>query len=261
MAHNSRSSKVNDRLSRASSLLQAKTSTLVEIKNQLDDLKVSSSSPFQASMKNLVALLCSQMIDMKEEIAELRSSLVESRENSNHAIISAEKANQYSRRNTIVVAGVELEENETQSKLEAKIAGLLTNFDTTVKTSELSHCHRNNAKNKVIKDNNGNEKIIPPTITVVFQKSSKKDTVLKNYSNYDSSTRKKKKVTVYQSLSPYFNKLRQDISKYIYDNQNTLSKCKWIHYRSPSAGICVKTDKHYLTEIFCFNDFLKGVGK
>ena len=126
MAHNSRSSKVNDRLSRAISLLQAKTSTLVEIKNQLDDLKVSSSSPFQASMKNLVALLCSQMIDMKEEIAELRSSLVESRENSNHAIISTEKANQYSRRNTIVVAGVELEENETQSKLEAKIAGLLT---------------------------------------------------------------------------------------------------------------------------------------
>ena len=59
MAHNSRSSKVNDRLSRASSLLQAKTSTLVEIKNQLDDLKVSSSSPFQASMKNVVALLCS----------------------------------------------------------------------------------------------------------------------------------------------------------------------------------------------------------
>ena len=72
MAHSSRSSKVNDRLSRASSLLQAKTSTLVEIKNQLDDLKVSSSSPFQASMKNLVALLCSQMIDVKEEIAELR---------------------------------------------------------------------------------------------------------------------------------------------------------------------------------------------
>ena len=212
-------------------------------------------------MKNLVALLCSQMIDMKEEIAELRSSLVESRENSNNAIISAEKANQYSRRITIVVAGVDLEENETQSKLEAKIAGLLTNSDTTVKTSELSHCHRNNAKNKVIKDNNGNEKIIPPTITVVFQKSSKKDTVLKNYSNYDSSNRKKKKVTVYQSLSPYFNKLRQDISKYIYDNKNTLSKCKWIHYRSPSAGICVKTDKHYLTEIFCFNNFLKGIGK
>ena len=257
MAHNSKS-KVPDRLSRASSMLQAKTSTLVEIKNQLDDLKVSSSSPFQANMKNLVALLCSQMIDMKEESAELRSSLVESRENSN-AIISAEKANQYSRRNTIVVAGVDLEENETQSKLEAKIAGLLTNSDTTV--SELSHCHRNNAKNKVIKDNNGNEKIIPPTITVVFQKSSKKDTVLKNYSNYDSSTRKKKKVTVYQSLSPYFNKLRQDISKYIYDNQNTLSKCKWIHYRSPSAGICVKTNKHYLAEIFCFNDFLKGIGK
>ena len=137
MAHNSRSSKVNDRLSRASSLLQAKTSTLVEIKNQLDDLKVSCSSRFQASMKNLVALLCSQMIDMKEEIAELRSSLVESRENSNDAIISAEKANQYSCRNTIVVAGVELEENETQSKLEVKIAGLLTNSDTTVKTSEL----------------------------------------------------------------------------------------------------------------------------
>ena len=188
MAHNSKSSKVPDRLSRASSMLQAKTSTLVEIKNQLNDLKVSSSSPFQANMKNLVALLCSQMIDMKEEIAELRSSLVESRENSNNAIISAEKANQYSRRNTIVVAGVDLEENETQSKLEAKIAGLLTNSDTTVKTSELSHCYRNNAKNKVIKDNNGNEKIIPPTITVVFQKSSKKDTVLKNYSNYDSST-------------------------------------------------------------------------
>ena len=70
MAHNSKSSKVTDRLlSRASSMLQAKTSTLGEIKNQLDDVKVSSSSPFQASMKNLVVLLCSQMIDMKEEIA------------------------------------------------------------------------------------------------------------------------------------------------------------------------------------------------
>ena len=57
----------------------------------MDDLKVSSSSPFQVSMKNLVALLCSQMIDMIEEIEEFRSSLAESRENSNHDIISAEK--------------------------------------------------------------------------------------------------------------------------------------------------------------------------
>ena len=130
-------------------MLQAKTSTLVEIKNQLDDLKVSSSSPFQASMKNLVALLCSQMIDMKEKIAELRSSLVESRSNSNRAIISAEKVNQYSRRNTIVVAGVDLELNEIQSKLEVEVAGLLTNSDTIVKASELSHYHRNNSSNVV----------------------------------------------------------------------------------------------------------------
>ena len=46
-----------------------------------------------------------------------------------------------------------------------------------------------------------------------------------------------------------------------HEHVDSISKCKWIHNRSPSAGICVKTDKHYLTETFCFNDFLKGIGK
>ena len=110
------------------------------------------------------------------------------------------------------MSGLELEEGETSVQLEGKVAGILSDSGTAVKVSDFNHYHRNSRKDKIIKNREGVEIKIPPTDTVVFQKGSKKDDVLRGYKNFDSASRKRKKVTLYQSLSPYYNKLRKEMS-------------------------------------------------
>ena len=169
-------------------------------------------------------------------------------------MVQAEKAKQYTRRNTVILSGLEMEDGETRAQLESKVSGILSESGIQVKTVDLDHCHRNGSTYKKI-DN----KSVPPSVTVVFSKSSKKDTVLLNYSNYDHRTRKRKNITIYQSLSKYYNKVRVDISNHISNNATRFGKCRWIHWRSATAGICVKTDKYTYTHIFCFNDFMNKI--
>ena len=92
-------------------------------------------------------------------------------------LLCLKKAHQYSRRNTVVFSGLELEEGETSVQLEGKVAGILSDSGTAVKVSDFNHCHRNSRKDKIIKNREGVEIKIPPTVTVVFQKGSKKDDV------------------------------------------------------------------------------------
>ena len=149
------------------------------------------------------------------------------------------------------MSGLELEEGETSVQLEGKVAGILSDSGTAVKVSDFNHCHRNSRKDKIIKNREGVEIKIPPTVTVVFQKGSKKD--------FDSASRKRKKVTLYQSLSPYYNKLRKEMSDFFHSNTAKFGKCIWIHWWSSSAGFCLKTEKCYLSGIFSFDDFRSGL--
>ena len=184
----SNSSKVNV----LESSLADKVSTLSAIDKIVNDLKPGGNSLFQTQVKNILSLLCSQFTELKQEVIELKSCISGCRVACNDATVSAEKVVQYSRRNTMVVSGLEFSDSETQYKLETNICNILSESGVEVKPSDLNHGHRNGKKGRVIKNKNGS-RTFPPSITVVFDKSSKKDKVLRSYSNYDSATKKKKR--------------------------------------------------------------------
>ena len=243
------------------SAVDNKLSTLESIAKMCEEIKTTPKSPYQQEMKTLFSILVSQVIEIKQDMLELKQDVVGIKEQLNSfnkvcedAVVQAEKAKQYTRRNTVILSGLEMEDGETRAQLESKVSGILSESGIQVKTVDLDHCHRNGSTYKKI-DN----KSVPPSVTVVFSKSSKKDTVLLNYSNYDHRTRKRKNITIYQSLSKYYNKIRVDISNHISNNATRFGKCRWIHWRSATAGICVKTDKYTYTHIFCFNDFMNKI--
>ena len=196
---------------------------------------------------------------LKSKVLEVKAGLERVDKSCQDAVVVSEKAHQYSRHNTIVLSGLELEEGETSVQLPGKVAGILSESGTAVKVSDFNHCHRNSRKDKIIKNREGVEIKIPPTITVVFQEGSKKDDVLRGCKNFDSASRKRKKMTLYQSLSPYYDKLRKEMSDFLHINTAKFGKCIWIHWRSSSAGFCLKTDKCYLSGIFSFDNFRCGL--
>ena len=113
--------------------------------------------------------------------------------------------------------------------------------------SDLSAVHRNGAPGT-------SADAKPPSITVGFINSNKKDVVLQKYSNFEN--RKRKTVQLHQSLSPYFITLKNKISEYCKDTLKL--KVRWIHCRSPTSGICVKLDNgNMIGKVFCFEDFTK----
>ena len=124
--------------------------------------------------------MCAQLAETKGTVLEVKAGLERVDKSCQDAVVVSEKAHQYSRRNT-VLSGLELEEGETSVQLEGKVAGILSDSGTAVKVSDFNHCHRNSRKDKIIKNREGVEIKIPPTVTVVFQKGSKKDDVLRGY--------------------------------------------------------------------------------
>ena len=130
---------------------------------------------------------------------------------------------------------------ENQSTLQNNVCQLLSDSAVRVKAVDLSHYHRNSGKPRKVLTKDGKSKILP-SITVSFVKSSKKDNILKSYSNFNSSTRKRKPVTISQSLTPYFNKLLRSLSDHLSTCCDVVGRCKWIHYRSPTSGFCIKTE-------------------
>ena len=139
------------------------------------------------------------MLELKQDVVGIKEQLNTFNKVCEDAVVQAEKAKQYTRRNTVILSGLEKEDGETRAQVESKVLGILSKSGVQVKTVDLDH--RNGSTYKKI-----NNKSVPPSVTVVFSKSSKKDTVLLNYSNYDHRTRKRKNITIYLYLSKYYNK-------------------------------------------------------
>ena len=74
-----------------------------------------------------------------------------------------------------------------QSTLQNHVCQLLSELGVTVKAVDLSHCHRNSKKPHKVTTNDGKSKTLPPSITVSFVKSSKKDSVIKSYQGLDAN--------------------------------------------------------------------------
>ena len=89
------------------------------------------------------------------------------------------------------------------------------------------------------------------SITVRFSNLTKKDKVLRGYKNFHPN-RKPKQVRVYQSMTPYYKLLKNNITDYF---KRLQVKVKWVHWRSSTAGMCVKLDNgKLLSKLFCFAD-------
>ena len=89
----------------------------------------------------------------------------------------------------------------------------LSNINSSGPSIEPSACHRNSNRPKsVTNDLTGKTTNIPPSVTVRFYDSYKKDTILHKYRNYEHN--KPKKVRVYQSLNNYYTNLKKKITSF-----------------------------------------------
>ena len=157
------------------------------------------------------------------------------------------KTDQYSRRDTVVVTGVDYKpETEMYNSLSDTVAEEMRKPGVQVNSSDFSACHRNGEKHKQI-TRNGKTTKVPPSITVRFYSSHKKDNLLFRYKNYENN--KPKKVKIVQSLNNYYHQLKGSTSNFCSENDIGV---KWIHWRSSSAGLCIKLDNDRIKSVLDF---------
>ena len=105
------------------------------------------------------------------------------------------------------LTGVDFKNSESHDELSENVASEISKFDLHVVKND---CHRNSNKHKSA-TNSGKTVSIPPSVTVRFYNSHKKDTVPHKYINYEN--KKPKKVRVYQ---PKNNDMQYACIIYIY---------------------------------------------
>ena len=169
------------------------------------------------------------------------------------------RCDQYSRRNTVVVTGLDFKSNESHDELTENVASEISKCGVHIAKHEFSACHRNSNRPKsVTNDKTGKTIDIPPSVTVRFYDSYKKDTILHKYRNYEHN--KLKKVRVYQFLNNYYTNLKKKITSFCLENEIEI---RWIHWRFQSSGFCVKlSDKdesRVISKIFSMGDFTRQV--
>ena len=223
---------------------EALNRSLSEVTELIGDL--SPKSTFEKSMKNIIGLIHKHVQILANSCSEL-SNTVDSTE------IDIAKTDQYSRRNTLVVSGLEYKkETETYNNLCSTVAEELTTSGIKVTSTDFSACHRNGNKIKTI-TKKGKQVKVPPTVTVKFYNSNKKDNVMNNYKNYHN--RKPKSIRVVQSLNNYYQNLKSNICNFCRDRN---AKIVWLHWRSASSGLCVKFDDGtYISKIHSMANFTK----
>ncbi len=146
---------------------------------------------------------------------------------------------------------------ETSKDLGQKLASALSKSGTPVKVDDLSVYHRNGNKGREVTLQNGSNKVIPPSVTVKFKAINQKDSVLKNYKNFDSSKSKRADIQVYQSLSPHYANLRRGIIKFFETADASGKQMKWVRYLSPTSGIGVKLKSNeFIKYINTMDEFL-----
>ena len=92
------------------------------------------------------------------------------------------------------------------------------------------------------------------SITVKLYNLNKKDDILRNYKNFDRAQDKKRKVRVYQSLSPYYKEIKDLINEYCSTRHMAIA---WAHWRSASCGLAIKLkdSNRVITKVHCLDDF------
>ena len=87
------------------------------IKQMCHKLKPSGNCGCDVQVKALLKIMCAQLAEIKGTVLEVKGGL-ERVESGQDAVVVTEKAGQYSRRNTVVLSGPELEEGETSVQQE-----------------------------------------------------------------------------------------------------------------------------------------------
>ncbi len=244
-------------------LLSDVASTLDEIKGMVDGLNAT--TEFEKSVKSVVALLVSQVKELKITHYKFEQSMLfrnkQVSEHMDELALSVVKSEQYTRRDAVTVVGVDMPTNETETDLTKKVVQALAKSGETVTASDLSVVHRNSKDNREVKG-----KKIPPSITVKFSKVSKKDSVLKNYKNFDSAAKKSRDVKIYQSLSGHYSSVRRYMLDFFNAGKddrkfgpifNPGIKVKWVTYCSPTTGLAFKLDSGaYFKGVHMWHEFL-----
>ena len=251
-------------------------SRLTGITNVLDTMgdmlqKIEADTVFEKSVLSYLNLLHSMVKDMKIEQAQLRDEMLVRNSNVRDSVddltLSVVKTEQYSRRDTVTVVGLPVEniDAESQSDLTSKVARQLSLSGESVAPSDLTAVHRNSRQ---IKDIRG--KKIPPSVTVRFANINKKDNTLRGYKNYDVSQGKPRDVKVYQSLTSHYTTVRGTMYDFLNSKPedgkdfgkivNNGLKVKWITYQSPTSGFAVKLQTgEYFNRIHVWSDFVNTI--
>ena len=250
MAHNktrSSSSKTSDIVPIDLNDFESINKSLNEVSGLIES--ISPKSTFEKTITNIVGIL-SKHVQLLANSCSAMSSTVDTIE------VDTAKTDQYSRRNNIVVTGVEYKkETETYENLCNTVAEELSTSGVKVYNNDFSACHRNGNKVKVITQK-GKKVKVPPSVTVRFYNSNMKDLVLRSYKNYTDG--KPKPVKVVQSLNNYYQALKSNISNFCREKD---VKILWMHWRSSSAGLCLKFDDGtIMSRIHSMTDFTKQFG-
>ena len=228
------------------------------------------SSDFEKSMFDFMGVLYCQVKELKNEHAQLREEMLVRNRNVVESVddlhLSVVKTEQYSRRDTITVVGLDKPESETEATLSQKVAQTLSVSGVDVSPTDFSAIHRNSRDNRIIRG-----KTIPPSVTVRFSKINKKDSVIRNYRNFDQAASAPRQVKVYQSLTQHYADLRSGIFKFLKSDENDESyvsgpirnvglKPKWVTYQSPTSGFAVKlASGEYFNGIHVWQDFVRQI--
>ena len=226
--------------------------TLDKLSTTLNSLKTKST--FEETIKvalqtmtNQVKFLSSRNNNVADNIDKMESGLAH--------------CDQYSRRNTVIVTGLNFKSSESHDELTENVASEMSKCGLHVVKHDFSACHKNSNKHKSVTNSSTGKTIsLPPSVTVRFYDSHKKDTVLHKYRNYENN--RPKKVRVYQSLNNYYINLKKNISNFCSDNEIDI---KWIHLRSQSSGFCIKVsendDFRVMSKVFSMGDFTRNLYK
>ena len=168
-------------------------------------------------------------------------------------LINQGKVEQYQRRDTLIISGLEMRENETVDQVKSSVVEILNHSGVQVSQGDLSAVHRNAKEPKIVKKGDSQIKI-PPSITVKLYNLNKKDDILRNYKNFDRGQNKKRKVRVYQSLCPWYKEVKDLVNEYCNTHRLTIA---WAHWRSASCGLAIKLkdSNRVITKVHCLDDF------
>ena len=221
------------------------------VKNSLNDVlsmveSLKTKGSFEATIKSTIQVLIKHM-----QVISANCSVAFSSEDTVETGIA--RTDQYARRNTVMVTGIDYKrETETFNELTETVATELSKSGVPVSTSDFAACHRNGNRIRNV-TRNGKTVKTSPSVTVRFYNCHKKDNVLNNYKNHENG--KQKKIKVVQSVNTHYQNLKTNVSNFCRDNN---MKVKWIHWRSSSAGLCIKLDNDsFYSRVHCMTDFNK----